>query len=458
MSARTFWTTLASIQLTSASLSFVASSAIAIMIARRPKGAGGLSSPYRRIIFGLSVSHILQSFALIVGPFAVPSSVRQALWGHGNHFTCVASGFLLKFSQPHLYTFSLCFYYLCRLWMNMTDKEFSRKIEWMMHSFIIVYGLSVATVAFATQSINSAASGTLCTTAPLPTGCRQNPEIFGVCDPVLERRTSQFLLLSSSTFIASLLGIMTSMGLICCVVIKAFRTPAAGTAARPPQQVVVSNILTSVSPEISQDQDLEGSIIATSAGSISNAERWGQLKKETCVQAISYIMAFLATYCPLLIYRFMFLDASQTPKILLLILYGLFPLSGFLNIFVFTQGATASLKRMHPTYSWPRVFILVIKAGGEVPTSSILPRVSTITSNPAGAQKRVVRHIPNISSQDPLEEPSGLISSIRGAMHGSSMSLRDDDVGFLSPGEWKYVDQSGNEKYKYPIPLPDNEK
>ena len=321
----------------------------------------------------------------------------------------------------------------------MTDKEFSRKIEWMLHSFIIAYGLSVATAAFATQSINSGSSGTLCTTAPLPTGCRQNPEIFGECDPVLERRASQSTLVSSSTFIVSLLGIVTSMGLICCLVINTLRTP--GTAARPPpQKAVKSNNLTFASPvRNSQDQDLEESNVA-SEGSNRNAERWGQLKKETCVQAISYIMAFLVTYCPLLIYRFVFLDTrTQTPKILLLILHGLFPLSGFLNVLVLTRPKITSLRIRHSEYSWLRAFWYVIKAGGDMPReeNEIVVDDTNINGDVASPVRSRAFGVLESPAALPGFASSAILSS-GGCLYDGSQSFGTDNVAYRSKELWKY--------------------
>ena len=58
------------LQTSAASISFLSSSLMAMSIAWF--GNTGLSSPYRRIIFGLSISDIFQSFAFLSGPFAVP--------------------------------------------------------------------------------------------------------------------------------------------------------------------------------------------------------------------------------------------------------------------------------------------------------------------------------------------------------------------------------------------------
>ena len=55
-----------------ASLSFVGSTIISTILLRSPDG---LSVPYRRLIFGLSISDILQSLGFIFGPFLLPRGI-----------------------------------------------------------------------------------------------------------------------------------------------------------------------------------------------------------------------------------------------------------------------------------------------------------------------------------------------------------------------------------------------
>ena len=198
------------ITVSTASLSFVASTIMAIAIVRSD---GGLSSPYQRIIFGLCLSDILQSCSLIVGPFAVPSSQPQGLWAGGNYQTCQANGFLFNFgslSTP-MYMFALCIYTALKIKRNMSDKMFSQKIEKAIHPIIILVAFSICVAGLATKSINSAVVGTYCTFTAVPVGCRQYPDIFGECDPAIAK----------SAVILSLLGTIVIpsfclFGIICC--------------------------------------------------------------------------------------------------------------------------------------------------------------------------------------------------------------------------------------------------
>jgi len=142
------------LQISSASISFIASSVIAVMIKRAPRG---LSTPYRRILFGLSISDILQSFALLTGPFAVPKGTTQSPWGIGTNVRlCEANGFSMIFGTAAvpMYTCFLCLYYLCKLKHKMTDEAFTLKVERKLHVGIIAWNLTACTFLLITKRIN----------------------------------------------------------------------------------------------------------------------------------------------------------------------------------------------------------------------------------------------------------------------------------------------------------------
>ena len=177
---------IARITVSTASISFVASTVMAIAIVRSD---GWLSSPYQRIIFGLCLSDILQSLCLIVGPFAVPSTVPQGIWAVGNYQTCQANGFLFNFgslSTP-MYMLALCIYTALKIKKNMSDEMFSQKIEKLVHIIIVLVSVTICVAGLATKSINSAVVGTYCTYAAVPTGCRQYPDMVGECDPAIAK-------------------------------------------------------------------------------------------------------------------------------------------------------------------------------------------------------------------------------------------------------------------------------
>ena len=421
-----FWKQLAIFQMASAALSFASSTAMIAVIAISTGGCRLLStSPYRRIIFGLSISDALLSIALLVGPFSAPSSVPQALWGLGNDTTCALDGFVLKLSQPLMYSCLLCFYFLCRLCKTMSDREFNQRIEWKLHIFIILFGLVDAISCLLTGTLNTASSGTVCTTAPFPTGCRQRPEIFGECDPFSLRISSISTTVNSIKSILVVACIVTCMSVISYHVIKVLKV--ARQHYTYPSSPRFTTIRNSVDAETDTEQtaDLQGQY-----------ERWSQLMKETVVQILLYTTGFLLTYCPMLIYRHFFRHRGSTPKIVLLIIHALFPLGGFFNILIYTRGAVLSFRREHPDYGWCRAFYEVFKAGGEVPRTE-----SNLSNNDVGLERMrkgvFNRRKISVPFGEPKNDSHVGSSNLQGNAASDSMNV--SNVAHRPEEEWFHV-------------------
>lgn len=62
-------------------------------IIRLTLAGGRLSSPYERMLFGLSVSYASSNIVNTLAAFLVPSTSRR-IWGIGNNATCNAIGTL----------------------------------------------------------------------------------------------------------------------------------------------------------------------------------------------------------------------------------------------------------------------------------------------------------------------------------------------------------------------------
>ncbi len=201
------------LQMTSASISFLSSSCIAGGIIQLD---GGLTSPYRRIIFGLSASDILQSLCLLTGPWAPPKSTPTAFWAVGNYHTCRLNGLFFVFASgaTPMYMLGLCVYTTLKIKRNISDRTFSKKIEKFMHFLIISSNLSIVFFGLFTKTINSAINGAVCMFSTMPTGCRSFPQLFGECDQSIERYVPTLIHFSS-------LGIPLSclFGIICCMIL-----------------------------------------------------------------------------------------------------------------------------------------------------------------------------------------------------------------------------------------------
>lgn len=193
------WVIGSSLQLTAASSSFIASTALVVVILRttllHKKASNGTgsgtsstirsratdqlrrartlqNSAYKRIIFSISVSDMLQSFGSLVGPFAV--ATNHSHWSLGNQPFCTFAGLILGVGATGVLLYSplLAFYYFCKLHRNMSEDEIFCKVEMKAHFFIIGFIAIVNAYALVMNAINSATSGTLCTYAATPTNCR----------------------------------------------------------------------------------------------------------------------------------------------------------------------------------------------------------------------------------------------------------------------------------------------
>jgi hypothetical protein len=377
---REIWTSLAFVQITTASISFIASLAVAVSIWR----AGGLSNgPHTRIIFSISVADILQSFALIIGPFVPPESVPEAYWSIGNQATCSTSGLIfgvggLSFGMHIAF---LCFYYLCKIKYKMTNEVFSAKFERKVHAFIIIIALIINLAGLGLGAINTAAiGGRFCTFAAFPTGCRQNAELYGECT---EPRTTHALLILNISFFISLCYLI---GMIVCMVSILWHAIVRDRIFRP----VTSP---SFRPSINTQQDSPQQEEQEQEGECPTSDDVEVLLRryvrEITTQLLMYTGAYLLCVLPGVISIFSMV-LSQSPVNEFLIATFL-PLNGLFTILIYTRLPIRHLRRSHPEYSWLDSFILVLKAGGANNASTEIPeqiQIDPSSNLPFGVQSR----------------------------------------------------------------------
>lgn len=126
-----------------ATLSLIGSCTIVFKILR------GLSrnqttTPYDRIILGLSSCDIIASITYATGPFFLPRETSLRVWSFGSPETCQALGFFNQFSciGAMYYNFILSFYYLLTVRFGVKRKEFRRKYELWMHLSALFFPIS----------------------------------------------------------------------------------------------------------------------------------------------------------------------------------------------------------------------------------------------------------------------------------------------------------------------------
>ncbi len=350
-------------QVSSASVSFLASSVMAAMIALF--GNEGLSTPYRRIIFGLSIADILQSFGLLTGPWVIPESrISEA----GNEVaSCQINGFLLSTgsSGVMMYTFLLCFYYLCKLKWKMSDDAIKFKIELRFHVFIVVVNLVIAFLGIIMDTFHTnAVLMSFCSFALVPTGCGINPDLYGECDPVIEKRVDFFINLVNVALPAvCLLGIIVTMSLLYHHAVVLHQT----VQKEIPSSLRQASLRTMASRRNTRSSD-EGSVDGHNETTPQDqVQHLSKLyRRETMIQASCYVGAFCITYVPMMTGMLLMILRIYTLPVTAIGIF-CYPLGGFLNILVYTRPKVASIRRSNPECSRLRGLWLVIKAGGEIP-------------------------------------------------------------------------------------------
>lgn len=352
--ANCWYSAIASIQITTASISFISSVAVAVSVWRAGLGNNG---PYTRLIFSISVGDILRSLALIVGPFAPPASVPQARWSIGNQVTCSASGFLFGFGG-YLFAMNstfLCFYYLCKIKRKMSNEIFSAKFEWKIQAFIIISNLLVNLAALGLGTLNANVNGMFCAYAPFPNGCRQNEELFGECAEPRSTNAEFFIIIIAISYVLfSLIGINACMVSMVWHVIgvrdNMFRPDSSSHALRPRSHTADSAPQADAPP-------LRTTII--DAGVRTNT-LLRLFAREITTQALLYTGTFCLCIGPLFI-RALKLSSGTFIDVLIATFH---PLHGIFTILIYTRPTVTRLRRGHPEYSWLSAFISVLKFGG----------------------------------------------------------------------------------------------
>lgn len=211
------WITAASLEITLAIISFIASSIVVISLWKKTPVSNSASnssstrsrvrnrnrvrmqddaesdeqelesglqkSPYRRIVFGMCASDLFLSMAIFIGPFSMPKHIPNAPWGLGNWVSCTFDGIFLTIGwlMGAMYVAFICAYYKCKVVDRMKDDEFVR-MEKKVHIFIISCVLATTILLGSLQIMNPLSFGTFCgPSLQSPRGCRIDPEQFGEC-------------------------------------------------------------------------------------------------------------------------------------------------------------------------------------------------------------------------------------------------------------------------------------
>jgi len=356
------------IRFTAASISLICSSIMAIMISI---SEDGFTKPYRRIIFGLSVSDILQSVGIIVSPFAAPRGTPGSTWAVGNTSSCEAVGFILTAGGTMLpmYTFMLTSYFLLRVKYKMTIKDYAKKVEWKFHAFIIIWNVTSSIIALVQDSYNSARAGSLCTMREYPLNCHSDPEVAGQCVRGEDSRKYSMILVFVPG-LTSLIGMIVSLVILNVYVAEHERihtnSENSSFCCQKITQTIKHLFCFGAPPEV------DGSEPPAPVQS-QECIRQRSYARAALIQSSLYLISFSVTYFFLAFdYLFYVVSNGDNPNWTFLPISIFWPIGGLFNIMVYTRPKVLSLMDRHPDFPKFVLFLLVVVSGGEAPEEAAI--------------------------------------------------------------------------------------
>lgn len=122
----------------------------------------GLSSVQHRLLAGMCIADLFNSFGHIFANVSTPSDVKYIVWAaHGNLFSCILNGFFTTygFYMAPLYNCALNLYYLAVVKYEKTEEYIESKLERYFHGFPHLISFAVCITLFANKSFNSDLQG-----------------------------------------------------------------------------------------------------------------------------------------------------------------------------------------------------------------------------------------------------------------------------------------------------------
>ena len=329
------------------------------------------SSPYDRIMLGLSSCDIIASCAYALSPFLPPESTSSRAWSIGNETTCSFLGFLTQFAFASVvYNTMLSFYYLFTVRLNVKKTIFAKRYEPWMHAISLIFGLATATSGVAVGLYSELDIGYGCWINDYPTGCEleNGPDctgqIFGMIFAALP------------TLIAFLCLLINNL-VIYLFVRKHLKQ---GKDTRKPQDISTKARQGTVDIHPASSTMTMGSQQSRQILPPPNSPAYNDRIQEVRTQGILYVVTFLVAFTPAFVWRAMDAFRSDTnfdenDIFGLLVLYSLtLPLQGFFNMFVYNRPNYTRVRRINPTWSTFRVM-------RKACFSSDIPRLTEVVSS-----------------------------------------------------------------------------
>lgn len=132
---------------------------------------------YHRLLLGTCAFDVISSIGWITHTFAAPKDTSSRFLSIGNVASCTASGFLIQWSISYMiYNACLAIYFLVTIRYNLSAARVVR-METIMHSISVVWGLGCAVVPIPLELYNENAIGPGCWLNEYPNDCSESPDV-----------------------------------------------------------------------------------------------------------------------------------------------------------------------------------------------------------------------------------------------------------------------------------------
>lgn len=341
------------LQIFSSTLSLIGSSIIVFKILRSLHRSKS-STPYDRIILGLSSCDIVSSFTYMLAPFLLPRATSNRVWAFGNETTCTWLGFLAQLAcyWAIWYNCVLSFYYLLTVRFGVKRKAFIRKYELWMHLSGAIFFPMTAIIGLMGNWYSEMRFAMMCWIGEVPKGCDR---CWGL--------VVAYIFGAPSSIITLLAVVINNITIV--VFVRRNLLSSKRTTIRASSEFELS--------------DIENSSLSPPRASSLSQKRVSQqkrLKKEAATQGFLYVTTFLLTFLPAFVIQIMEgmvatgEENLQQVYPLLVLNAMLLPLQGFFNVFVYVRPYYNRFRAQNPDDSMITILKLAL-------FDSNIPRISS---------------------------------------------------------------------------------
>ncbi|CAB9506474.1 expressed unknown protein [Seminavis robusta] len=302
------------------------------------------TTPYRRILWGLSSADFLCSLLYPWQAFLVPADTSPRIWAIGNDATCTLLGFGQQIFFASIgYNSCLSIYFLLTVKMGMSNAMVAKRYEPLMHIVCVGYPLVTAIVGAAMGMFHEVELSHGCWVQEYPKGC-DDEEQNSTC---IHGTIALFFggIPAIVAFFIILFNNLLVYGHVKYTIQKSRRRFASslGGSSSAMSRPLRSSLLSMGASMIRRTQSREQQEPPT---------RDPQVQRVHAVftQAFMYVMAFLIVYSPSFILRILSAHgygAEEEGKLFpLLLLQAIFlPSQGFFNLLVYIRPTYKRTRR-----------------------------------------------------------------------------------------------------------------